>query len=170
MFPVALTMPPVRILPPVMLPVPDIAPPAPEVKMLPPVTLALNDAVVPTRFALTVVSNTVAAVVMLPVALTRPPVNKLPPVIFPGALIDVVVSVPDTLPMILAAYMLPDVEIVPEVNKLPPVIFAEALMIAIASLKDRHGKFVRVRLSEDRDDEQYFCNQIAEMMLHKGNT
>lgn len=45
--------------------------------------------------------------------------------------------------------------------------FAEALMIAISSLKDKQGLLLRVRLSDDMEENIDFAKQIARMMLNK---
>ena len=41
----------------------------------------------------------------------------------------------------------------------------EAIMIAIASLKDSDGKYVRVRLGNNIEDEISFTSQIADTLI-----
>jgi len=47
--------------------------------------------------------------------------------------------------------------------------FAEALLIAIASLKNKDGLLVNVKLGEDIGEHMSYVEQIARMMLNKGN-
>jgi hypothetical protein len=93
---VALTRPPVKMLPAVTLPVVEIGPPAGGVTL-----------------ATIVVAVIVPAVLMLPVALIVPPVTTLPPVMLPVAdivLVDVIAceSFMTVVPLILIAiFVLP---------------------------------------------------------------
>jgi hypothetical protein len=41
---------------------------------------------------------------------------------------------------------------------------AEAIAIAINNLKDKEGKFLRVRLSDDLKEHIDFCTQIAKQL------
>lgn len=47
--------------------------------------------------------------------------------------------------------------------------FAEALLIAIASLKNKDGLLVNVKLGEDIGEHMGYVEQIARMMLNKGD-
>ena len=84
----------------------------PAVRILPPVTLALTDTVVPVCVvALTLAPPNTLPPVMLPVALINPPVSMLPPVTLPLAdttpvtncpvLANVAIALPATLAVML---------------------------------------------------------------------
>ena len=48
--------------------------------------------------------------------------------------------------------------------------FAEALLIAISNLRDEKGLLLRVKLSDDRNQQVDFAKQIARMMIKERNT
>ena len=48
--------------------------------------------------------------------------------------------------------------------------FAEALLIAMSVLKDEKGLLLRVKLSDDRNQQVDFAKQIARMMIKERNT
>ena len=48
--------------------------------------------------------------------------------------------------------------------------FAEALLIAISNLRDEKGLLLRVKLSDDRNQQLDFAKQIARMMIKDCNT
>lgn len=45
--------------------------------------------------------------------------------------------------------------------------WAEAIAIAISNLKDKEGKLLRVRLSNDIEEHFEFCTQIAKQLRGK---
>ena len=48
--------------------------------------------------------------------------------------------------------------------------FAEALLIAMSVLKDEKGLLLRVKLSDDFDQQVDFAKQIARRMIKERNT
>jgi hypothetical protein len=48
--------------------------------------------------------------------------------------------------------------------------FAEALLIAISNLRDEKGLLLRVKLSDDFDQQVDFAKQIARRMIKERNT
>ena len=79
---------------------------------------------------------------ILPVALINPPVNKLPPIIFP---------VPERVPpepedIKLFAYALPVLDTNPPVNIFPPVILAALVIVEVALINPAVNIFAPTKL------------------------
>ena len=55
-------------------------------------------------------------------------------------------------------------------NKTTEAGFAEALVIAMSNLRDEKGLLLRVKLSDDRNQQVDFAKQIARMMINDCNT
>ena len=47
--------------------------------------------------------------------------------------------------------------------------FAEALLISMSNLRDEKGLLLRVKLSDDRNQQVDFAKQIARMMIKERN-
>jgi hypothetical protein len=151
-FPVALIRPAVNKLPPIILPLAETnpvtySPVGANTAMLPTpltdivtlaaaaeiLTLLLPFTTFETEVILPLTETTAPSKldpVTVPVALTTPPVIKLPALMFPEA------DMPPPEPLNVSAlpYTLPVADINPDVNKLPPVILAALVIVLVADI------------------------------------